>query len=106
MHQHFGNCIPHDLKDPFSVLKTQLHFGGMNVHIQKLWFNLQLQHGKRVLMLHHKRLVSLLDRLINDAAFHIPSINKINFKIAVIAGNHRLACESFHRNVILFFMNG
>ena len=50
-----------------------------------------MQGSERVFVLHHKRFIAFFNAFGNQAAFNIPAVNEIIFKIPVPPGNQRLA---------------
>ena len=96
MAQRLSQGIPHHAKYILPILKAQLHLRRMDIHIQKFRLDLKMQHGKRILVLHHKRPVSLLDGLRNDIALDISSINIIIFKVTVTPCNDGLSDKALH----------
>ena len=81
----------------------------MDVDVQIFRLNGQMQQHKRILVLHHKRLVRLFNGFGHQAAADIAAVDKIIFKIPVASGNHRFPRESpdlqdlafiFHRKQI------
>ena len=93
--------IPHHayqkLVDLPLTAEAQLHLGGMHIHIQKLRLDGQVQHHQRVLVLHEKALVAVLDGLVDDLALDITAIDKVNFVTTITSGNERLAQETTDR---------
>ena len=65
------------------VLKTDLHFCGMYVDINRLCVCRQMQYSKRILVLHLKIFISVLNGFGYNIAFYIAPVYKIVFKIAV-----------------------
>ena len=91
-----SDCIPHNPVNCLLVLKPQLHFCRMDIYIQKLWFNRQTQHCKRIPMLHHKRFIGFFNGSGNQITFNIAPVYKVILKIPVISGNHRFSNISFY----------
>ena len=83
------------------VAEAKLHLGGMDIDIQKLRLNGEMQHGKRILVLHHKRLVGLFYGLRYDAASDIPPIDEIIFVVSVAPGDHRLPDKAADGDILL-----
>ena len=81
----------HHLVDSLPVPEPQLHLCGVHIDIQKFRFDLKMEQGKGVFVLHHKRFVGLLDGLGDNAAFDVSSINIVVFVIPVAPGDHRLS---------------
>ena len=56
-------------------------------------------------MLHHIRLVSILNGFHDDLAFYISAVNIIVLKGPVAAGNDRLSGKSFYGNTAFFIFH-
>ena len=82
------------LVDQLLVLEPQLHLRGVHVHVQETGIDGEMQQRERVFMLHHERLVGLLDGLRDQAALYISSVYVVIFIVAVAPGDHRLSDEA------------
>ena len=96
MAQCLCHGIPYHTEYLLAVLETQFHLSRVDIDIQKFRFDFKMQHGERIFVLHHKRLISLLDGLIDDIAFDVSSINIVVFKIPVASGDRRLPNKAFY----------
>ena len=104
MRQCLADGLEDHLVDLFSIAEPQLHLGWMHIHIQILRLNADMKQHKRILMLHHKRLVRVLNGLTDQPAFHIPSVDVIILKAPVASGDHRFSCKSMDlQNLLLTF---
>ena len=66
----------------------------MHIDIHIRTFDLDMQTGKRILVLHHKRMIGIFHRFCHNLTFHIPSIDVIIFKITVSSRDHRFSDKS------------
>ena len=104
MRQCLTDGLEDHLVDLFSIAEPQLHLGWMHIHVQILRLNADMKQHKRILMLHHKRLVRVLNGLTDQPAFHIPSVDVIILKAPVASGDHRFSCKSMDlQNLLLTF---
>ena len=101
MRQRPGNGVIDHAVHHLSVAEAQFHLGRMDIDIQKLRLNGEMKHGKRILVLHHKRLVGLFYGFRYDAASDIPPINKIIFVIPVSPCNHGLPDKAADEDILL-----
>ena len=90
MGQGLGDSLIDRPIHQLSVREPQLHLSWMDVHIQCLLIDLKMQHHERILVLHHKWPVGLLDRLCHDIALDVASVDEIVLHVPVAPGDHRL----------------
>ncbi len=94
-----------ELIQRFPIGKAQFHFCRMDIHVEQAAVNGNLQHGKRVFMLHHKGFVGFFNTFGNQAALDITPVDKIVLKIAVPPGNQGLANKSADRKTLIFALD-
>ena len=80
--------------DLFAVPETDLHLRRMDVDVNIRRIDRKLQHRKWILVLHHERFICVLDRLSDDTALDIASVDEIIFIRAVAARDQRLTDEA------------
>ena len=68
----------------------------MNIDINIRRVNRQMQHSKRITVLHGIRCIRLLDGTVYDIAANVSPINKVIHKITISTGNYRLSQKSVH----------
>ena len=89
------NCIGQNrynlLINLLLMIKAYFHLLRMHIHIQCAVRECKIQHGKRILMLHHIIFVRLLNRFCNDFALDITAVDIIILIIAIASGNSRHA---------------
>ena len=78
----------------------------MDIHIHQFLINCDVQHTKRILMIHQVRPIGFLDCLGDHIAFHITVIDIIIFKIAISSGNHRLSEKTFDMDALTLLVYG
>ena len=61
----------------------------MHIYIHDLRVHLDVEHSEGILVLHLEVLVGILNGLRDNAALHIPSIDKVVFKVPVPPGDKR-----------------
>ena len=84
------------------VLEPELHLRRMDVDVDVFRLHRKVQHGKGIFMLHHIALVAILNGLGDEAAFYVPAIDEIIFKIPVAPGDGRLPDEPRHLEHLRF----
>ena len=82
------------LIDSLGIRKAKLHLLRMDIDINLRRIDLYMQYGKRIPVLHHIRLVCVLDRLLNHIGLDVTSIDKVVHIGAVSAGYGRLSNKS------------
>ena len=85
----------------FPVGKAQFHLGGMHIYVQGVRLNMEMQHGKGILVLHHIGFICLLNGLGYNGTLDVTAIDEIIFIIPVGPGYDRLACKSGDCNPVL-----
>ena len=100
------NRVQHGFEHQLAVPEAQLHFGGVDVHVQKLRFYGKVQQGEGVFVLHHVGLVRFLDGFGNDAALDIPSVDEIVFIIPVAAGDQGFADKTGYLDILRLDVDG
>ena len=94
MLQTLYNCLINLSVDQFLIRKTYFHLGRMHIDIHIRAFDLNMKTGKRIFMLHHKRMISIFHCFCHDLTLYISSIDIIIFKITVSPGNYRFPDKS------------
>ena len=94
MLQTLYNCLINLSIDQFLIRKTYFHLGRMHIDIYIRAFDLNMKTGKRIFMLHHKRMISIFHCFCHDLTLYISSIDIIIFKITVSSGNYRFPDKS------------
>ena len=61
-----------------------------------------MQNRKGIFMLHHKGFIGFLNAFGNQAAFNIPAIDKVVFKIPVSPGNQGLADKAEFKATVMY----
>ena len=75
----------HLIIDLCLICKAHLHLCRVDIYIHKSRIDLYRQNCKRIAVVHHKRLIGVLDRTRDDRAFYVPPVYKIIFIIPVSA---------------------
>ena len=86
-----GECIRYRLTDhavhALTVLEPEFHLRRMHVHIDILRLHREMQKRKRIFVLHHVALISVLDSFGHESALNVSPVDKIILKIPVSTGN-------------------
>ena len=75
----------------------------IDIHIRT--FDLNVKTGKRIFMLHHKRMISIFHCFCHDLTLYISSIDIIIFKITVSTGNYGFPDKSFEMKIFVFMID-
>ena len=85
--------------------KSQFHLRRMHIDVDCFSIHLDIEQRKWIFMLHHRCLISVLDRAGEQLAPHIPSIHVIIFKIPVSPRDHRFSDKAVDRHQRAFRVN-
>ena len=85
--------------------KSQFHLRRMHIDVDCFSIHLDIEQRKRIFMLHHRCLISVLNRTGEQLAPHIPSIHVIIFKIPVSPRDHRFSDKAVDRHQRAFRVN-
>ena len=99
-----ANAMEHTLVDFLFICKTDLHLLGMHIYINILRLYCNMQHRKRITVLHGIRRICFLYRTVYHRAFYITPIDKIIHHPPVSAGNYRFPNKPLH--LAKYFLSG